>query len=81
VHHQAGNFVVSIRGDRASAFCYGIAYHYLARKDGRNTRVFVGSYDYELVRGAGDAPHRWLIDSMRFALKFVDGNPSLEAPE
>jgi len=81
VHHQAGNFVVSVSGDRASVFCYGIAYHYLARKDGRNTRVFVGSYDYELVCETGVVPRTWLIDAMRFTLKFMDGNPALEAPE
>jgi hypothetical protein len=80
VHHQAGNFVVRVSGDRADAYCYGIAYHFKTRKDGRNTRVFVGSYDYELVR-ATTAPATWRIAAMRFTLKFLDGNPALEGPE
>ena len=27
VHHQGGNFRVTLDGDRAEAFCYGIASH------------------------------------------------------
>lgn len=80
VHHQAGNFVVRVDGDRATAFCYGVAWHHRTRKDGRNVRVFVGSYDYELVR-QGVAGDDWRIDAMRFTLAFVDGNPALEAAE
>ena len=79
LHHQAGNFRVLARGDRATAFCYGIAYHYRPRASGGSTRVFVGSYDFELERrGAADD---WRISSMRFNLKFIDGNPNLEAEE
>ena len=81
IHHQAGNFVVTLAGDEAAVGCYGIAYHYRARRDGRNTRVFVGSYDFRLVRDAEGAEAPWRITAMRFALKFVDGNPALEAPE
>ena len=81
IHHQAGNFVVSLAGDEADAFCYGIAYHFRARRDGRNTRVFVGSYEFRLAREAGRAPAAWRITAMRFALKFLDGNPALEAAE
>ena len=81
IHHQAGNFVGSVNGDRADAFCYGIAYHYRGRKDGRNTRVFVGSYDYQLARADDSSPPSWQITAMRFTLKFLDGNPALEAAE
>src|SRR5690349_19872407 len=56
VHHQAGNFVIRVAGDQAGAFCYGIAFHYRARRDGRNTRVFVGSYDFRLTRDPSAAP-------------------------
>ena len=77
VHHQAGNFVVRVNGDRADAFCYGIAYHFKTRNDGRNTRVFVGNYDYQLARTGVS----WRISAMRFTLKFLDGNPQLEALE
>ena len=77
LHHQLGNFRVKLIGTRAEASCHGIAYHFRSRRDGRNTRVFVGDYDFELEKEAG----AWHITAMRFNLKFVDGNLALEAPE
>ncbi len=74
LHHQAGNFVVHLDGAAARVFCYGIAYHFRARRDGRNTRTFVGSYHFELDR----SDDRWRINAMRFSLKFIDGNHDLE---
>lgn len=74
LHHQLGNFRVSVRGDEADAFCYGIAYHYRRTASGRNTRAFVGSYDFTLVR----ANAAWRINAFRFNVKFVDGNLELE---
>jgi hypothetical protein len=74
VHHQAGNFQVQVRGDDADAFCYATASHYLPNPSGHNTRVFVGSYDFVLRKGAG----RWRITLFRFNLKYVDGNVDLE---
>ena len=77
VHHQAGNFQVQVNGEEASASCYGIAYHYRRTASGRNARVFVGSYDFHLVR-RGEA---WRIDAFKFNAKFVDGNLELERDE
>jgi len=74
-HHQTGNFVVHIRNTTAEVFCYGIAYHFRRREDNRNTRNFVGSYDFELTH----FNKGWLITAMRFNLKFIDGNLTLEA--
>ena len=74
VHHQAGNFLVEIGSDEADAFCYAIAYHYKPVKSGRNTRVFVGSYEFHLIRTF----EQWKIDRFKFNLKFIDGNPDLE---
>jgi hypothetical protein len=76
-HHQAGNYRVDIHGEQATAFCYGIAVHYRETRSGRNTRTFVGSYDFHLLRIGG----RWRIDSFRFNLKFLDGNLELEQTE
>jgi 3-phenylpropionate/cinnamic acid dioxygenase small subunit len=73
IHHQAGNYRVDVRGGEATAFCYGIAYHYRRNESGRNTRTFVGSYDFHLVRDGEE----WRIDAFRFNLKFIDGNPDL----
>ena len=74
IHHQTGNVSVECRGDEATASCYGIAYHFRRTASGRNTRVFVGSYDFHLQR-EGDT---WRIDLFRFNLKFIDGNLALE---
>lgn len=74
VHHQVGNYRVVIDGTSATAFCYGVAWHYRKTASGRNTRMFVGSYDFHLVAHE----QRWLIDSFRFNLKFIDGNLELE---
>jgi hypothetical protein len=75
VHHQVGNFRIRLDGARATTECYGIALHYLRTRSGRNTRTFVGSYDFELEKQNG----RWRITLFRFNLKFLDGNLELEA--
>jgi len=74
VHHQTGNLSVRVDGAEASASCYGIAYHYRRTRSGRNTRVFVGSYDFHLRRREDG----WKIDLFRFKVKFVEGNLELE---
>jgi hypothetical protein len=74
IHHQAGNHLVNIVEDKAKAFCYGIASHYLPNKTNINTRTFVGSYDFDLVRDKEE----WRITSFRFNLKYIDGNQALE---
>ena len=74
LHHQAGNFRVWLRGDEADAFCYGIALHYRPNPSGRNTRTFVGTYDFALRRDGA----RWRISRFRFDAKYVDGNLELE---
>ncbi len=74
VHHQTGNVSIGVAGTEATASCYGIAYHYRPVGSGRNTRVFVGSYEFHLVLRDGT----WRIDLFRFRLKFVDGNLELE---
>ena len=75
IHHQTGNFRVRIENENeATAFCYGTAHHYRPTVSGRNTRTFVGSYDFHLRRDRGT----WRIDLFRFHLKFLDGNLRLE---
>ncbi len=74
IHHQAGNFLVDVAGDEATVFCYGVAWHYLPNKSGRNTRVFAGSYDIHLMK----YNEEWKIDRFTFNLKFIDGNLELE---
>lgn len=76
LHHQLGNFVVDVLGpDHAHVFCYGIAYHFKPIESGRNTRAFVGSYEFDVERGEDDL---WRISSFWFDCKFVDGNVDLK---
>jgi hypothetical protein len=64
VHHQTGNFVISIDGDAADVSCYGTATH--VRADGGLT-TFIGSYELGLGRdGSG-----WRIDRFRFVKKYA----------
>lgn len=73
IHHQIGNFQVQVRDTTASLFCYGIAIHYLPVPSGKDTRVFVGSYDIHLVRRG----ETWKIDGFAYHSKFVTGNLAL----
>ena len=75
IHHQTGNFIVRLNLNEAEVFCYGIASHYLPNKTNQNTRLFVGSYDFHLTKN----DQRWQIDKLKFNLKYIDGNPELEA--
>jgi hypothetical protein len=75
VHHQIGNLSIALAGDRARASCYGTSWHYRKHPSGRNTRTFVGTYDFELRR----AGERWAIELFRYHLRFIDGNQTLES--
>ena len=61
IHHQVGNYLVSIDGVEAEAFCYGVAYHYLPNDSNVNTRSFIGSYDMTLINEGGD----WMINKFQ----------------
>lgn len=75
IHHQTGNYVVDLHHNEAGVFCYGMALHYLPNPTDRNTRTFVGSYNFHLIKTSGS----WRIDRFKFNLKFMDGNLNLEA--
>lgn len=75
IHHQAGNYLVTLESPTtATTSCYAIATHFRKTTSGKNTRTFVGSYDFQLTL-TGD---RWLIDLFRFNVKYVEGNVDLE---
>jgi len=74
IHHQAGNYQITVGDKEADLFCYGIAYHYLPNPTNQNTRTFVGSYNMHLVQ----TDIGWKIDRFKFNLKFIDGNKDLE---
>jgi len=77
IHHQVGNLLIRTNTESAVAFCYGTASHYLPNKSGNNTRTFVGSYEFHLIRNN----NRWLIDRFKFNLKYIEGNQDLETED
>ena len=75
IHHQTGNYLISLNPDGAEVFCYGIATHYLPNKTNQNIRTFVGSYDFHLIK----IDDEWKIDQFTFNVKYLDGNLELES--
>ena len=73
IHHQAGNYDVSLKADEADVFCYGIATHYLPNATGQNSRMFVGSYNFHLIK----ISEAWKINHFKYNLKYIDGNVDL----
>lgn len=73
-HHQLGNFMTTVEGNKAEVFCYGTATHFLQDPDGAVWTV-VGSYDFVLIR----ENEAWNITSMKFNFKYQQGNTNLPA--
>ncbi len=71
-HHQLGNFMSSVSGNKAEILCYGTATHYLKDDQGSLWTV-VGTYDFGLISQGGS----WRITSMKFNFKYQEGNTSL----
>ena len=74
-HHVITNFEINITGTNASAFCKGHALHYLPVETGEDTWTTVVTYDFKLVKNAG----QWKVNSMTFYLLYVCGNKNLAA--
>jgi hypothetical protein len=73
VHHQAGNHLIQLQGDKATVHADAIAMHAKKSATKGSTRTFVGSYTMGLVRSANG----WRVDRFVYHLKFVDGNVDL----
>ena len=71
-HHQLGNFIVNEENDKATAFCYGTATHYIENENG-NIWTVVGTYNFDLERDNSD----WKISKMKFNFKYQSGNLDL----
>lgn len=65
IHHQAGNYLVTIKDERADVFCYATATHYF--KETNNVKVFVGSYKLDLIRRKSG----WRINGFRYNVKYL----------
>lgn len=73
VHHQAGNYLIEIEGDHATAHADAIAVHVNNNAVNGKTRTFVGSY----VIGLRRSDDGWRIDRFVYLIKVIDGNTDL----
>ena len=71
IHHQAGNYIVSIEKERATVHAYAIASHYKKSATQGNTREFVGSYELQMQLLVNKG---WRIDTFRYFVKYATGN-------
>lgn len=74
IHHQAGNYIISIENKQASVKAYAIASHYKNETTEGKIREFVGSYDIGLL----ETNRGWRINSFKYNLKYADGNIELK---
>ena len=75
VNHLAGNYLVNVVSDQtADVFAYATATHYKEAAKNGTTREFVGPYDLKLSNTAMG----WRIYSMKYNLKYSQGNMLLE---
>ena len=74
VHHQAGHYLITVEGDKASVYAYAVAFHYKKAALKGQTRSFVGSYDLEAIR----TDEGWRLSQFKYNLKYIDGNTTLE---
>lgn len=73
IHHQTGNYTVSLDGIKAEVVCTGSSTQYRANGQSGNILTYYGSYHFHMIRGLEE----WKIDSFKFVLKFLDGNKDL----
>lgn len=74
VNHLAGNYLVTLNGERADVFAYATATHYRNAATQGKTREFIGSYDLHLIK----IWQGWRIDVFKYNLKFMNGNLELK---
>jgi hypothetical protein len=74
IHHQAGHYLVTIKGDIADIYGYSMATHYKKSAKKGNTRCFIGSYDLKASR----TERGWRLNQFKFNFKCLDGNATLE---
>jgi len=74
IHHQSGDYIITIEGLHANVQAYAIASHYKKAATQGHVREFVGSYNLELVR----KEKGWRISQFIYNMKYLTGNLELE---
>lgn len=75
VHHQAGQYLVTVdeNATKSDIYAYAVATHFKKDATKGNTRTFVGSYNLTALHTANG----WRLDSLKYNLKYMDGNLAL----
>ena len=73
INHLAGNYIIEISNNSATAFAYATATHYKASATKGNTREFTGTYNIGLIKNEAG----WRIDRFKYNLKYATGNTDL----
>lgn len=70
VHHQAGQYIITVEDDTADIYAYAIAIHYKKSATKGQTRSFTGSYDLKALKTEAG----WRLNFFKYNLKIADGN-------
>ena len=73
VHHQAGNYLITIEDSEAKVFANAIASHYKASAKNGTSREFIGSYHLNVTKTRDG----WRINRFVYQLKYMTGNKNL----
>lgn len=74
IHHQSGDYIITIKDRNADVKAYAIASHYKKSASQGTVREFVGSYDLKLVK----KENGWRINQFKYNMKYMDGNIELK---
>jgi SnoaL-like protein len=74
VHHQAGHYLITVKGSTAEIYAYAVATHFKKNATKGNTRIFVGSYNLQ----ATNTEQGWRVSGFKYNLKYTDGNKQLD---
>lgn len=74
IHHQSGDYLITIEGNNAVVKAYAIASHYKKEATQGNVREFIGSYDLKLIK----KENGWRLNQFKYNLKYMDGNIELQ---
>jgi hypothetical protein len=74
IHHQSGDYLITIEGNNAVVTAYAIASHYKKAAMQGNVRQFIGSYDLKLIK----KENGWRLNQFKYNLKYMDGNLELK---
>jgi SnoaL-like domain len=74
VHHQGGQYLITVHANGADIFGYAVAFHYKQSAQNGKTRTFVGSYDLKAI----NTEKGWRLNQFKYNLKYIDGNQTME---